>query len=518
VDHLYAGIGQSSDLYSSEYGELDGQHRLEDIHILNKVQEVADLIFSAFDPLDPIAFSSELEMESKGTGFRHGPGAVAERLKNHEKSRFKNWPHKLQGVFPFEYCGKTAGSSFERPVNHEVAARLICVPKTAKGPRLIAAEPAAHQWCQQLVLRFLFDQCKKNFGSSFIDFRDQNKSGDMVLAASLKRDLATVDLSDASDRLTCWTVERICRTNPSLLRALHAARTRYIKDEISDVPNFLSLRKFASQGTATTFPVMSLVMLCIALGSTLGKKERVTWPKIRELRTKVRVFGDDIIIPTYGYGRLVRAMELLQLKVNVAKSYADGHFRESCGTDGYMGYDVTPVKPETLVADSPASCQAVVDTINNLFNKGLWNASLSAEYLLPPQIRKYLRVVGNNDAGFSGLTSFSGSNEHHLIKRWNHRLHRYEVRVWSTRDHTQRHERGGFDGLLDFFARSYSPLNPRVVGEYVASRKSKTRLLWEPQNSDAHGVDKLHYPDRNASTDSIFGGSRNRIRLRDDYS
>jgi len=485
VDHIYPSTFDSNSLFPSGSGELDQRTKLDDIRLLNKIQQVADLIFGTFDAFEPIAFSNWIYERGLGTGFKHGPGAVAERLKNHEKSCFPNWPHKLQNTFPWELCGKTIGASSERPPNHEVASRLICVPKTAKGPRLIAAEPTSHQWCQQLLLRFLFVQCREHFGVHFIDFRDQHKSGALVLKASLDRELATVDLSDASDRLSCWTVERMLRANSSLLCALHAARTRYIRDEISDIPSFLSLRKFASQGTATTFPVMSLVMLCIAIGSTLSDSERVTWPKLRELRTKVRVFGDDIILPTHGYGRLVRAMNLLELKVNVAKSYVYGHFRESCGTDGFKGFDITPSKPKTLVADSPASCQAVVDTSNNLFNKGLWHASRTADDLLPISVRKYLRIVGRNEAGFSGLSSFVGSDERHLIQRWNSRLHRDEVRVWNLSFQSHRQERGGFDGLLDFFARAYNSSNPRVVSEYVDHRKPRTRLLWEPQNTDA---------------------------------
>ena len=484
VDYHYSLYYDSESLFHKGYGDEDRKQRLEDIRLLNKVQEVSDLIFSTFDSFDPIAFSSWLYERGQGTGFRHGPGAVAEQLKQHEKSCFPNWPHKLQNTFPWELCGKTIGANLGKPSHHEMASRLICVPKTAKGPRLIAAEPTSHQWCQQLILRFLFNQCREHFGTHFIDFRDQQKSGDMVLEASLNRELATVDLSDASDRLTCWTVERIMRTNSSLLKALHAARTRYIKVKDRGVVDFLSLRKFASQGTATTFPVMSLVMLCIALAATLGN-ERVTWAKLRELRTKVRVFGDDIILPIHGYERLVRTMDLLQLKVNTAKSYINGHFRESCGTDGYRGYNITPSKPKTLVADSPASCQAVVDTSNNLFNKGLWYASRTADDQLPISVRKYLRIVGPNDAGFSGLFAYSGGYERHLIKRWNSRLHRDEVRVWSISDHARRSERFGFDALLDFFTRAHSSRNPRIVGEYVDRRKTRTRLLWEPQNTDA---------------------------------
>jgi hypothetical protein len=458
--------------------------------LLNKVQRVSDLILGSFDPYDPVALSEQWESQGRGTGFRHGPGAVAERLKQHEKSCFPNWPDKLQNVFPFELVGKTAGSDQERPSRHEVPSRLICVPKTAKGPRLIASEPTAHQYCQQHMRQFITEQLRKIFGTSFIDFHDQTKSGDLVLSASRDRSLATVDLSSASDRLSCWTVERVFRMSPSLLSGLHAARTRYLRDDVSKVPSILKLKKFASQGTATTFPVQSIVFLCIALGASV--EGPVNWHAIRKLRSQVRVFGDDIIIPTHGYARLVRIMDALQLKVNIAKSYVNGHFRESCGVDGYMGYDVTPVKPKTLVADSPASCQAVVDTSNNLFNKGSWYASNSLLGHLPARLRRGIRIVARNEAGFAGLTCFSGSDESHLIKRWNSRLHRNEVRVWTLSIRTQTRDREGFPTLLDFFTSKHNPWYPRIVAEYAGIRKTRTGLLWEPSNPDA----RLHHGGR----------------------
>ena len=486
LDHVSPSGATSTDLYSKGYSEVEKQQRRDDSLLLHQIQSVADLVFDSFTIFDPIALSERWEEESQGLGFKHGPGAVAESLKNWEKSRFQNWPQKLQNTFPYELCGKTAGSDLERPLNHEKAARLICVPKTAKGPRIIAAEPTAHQWCQQMLLRYLFVESRTHpIVGGMIDFKDQSKSGALVLQASLDRSLATVDLSDASDRLTCWTVERLVRRNAPLLTALHAARTRYLRDENLGEVSFLSLRKFASQGTATTFPVMSLVMLCIALGACLEPNESVTLSKLREFRNQVRVFGDDIILPAHGYKRLLRAMDLLQLKVNKAKSYVNGHFRESCGTDAYAGNDVTPVKPKTIVAGSPASCQAVVDLSNNLFNKGLFNAAYYAELLLPSYVRKRLRIVARNEAGFSGLYSFCGSDERHLMERWNHRLHRYEVRVWATRVRAQRTERGGYDALLDFFARSSAPFSPRTVGEYVDRLRTIARPIWEPQNASA---------------------------------
>jgi hypothetical protein len=469
-------------LFSEIEADREGQHFDRDRHLLNKLQHVADAVVSTFTSIEPLLYSYSLELEGKGTGFRHGRGAVAERLRNHEKSRFPNWPHKLQDYFPFEYCGKTIGDDRDRPPNHEVPSRLLCVPKTAKGPRIIAAEPVAHMWCQQLVLSWMESQFRTHFKGFFIDLTAQHKSGEMVSEASRSRSHATVDLSDASDRLTCWTVERAFRKNKSLLRVLHAARTRYLRETITEkAGSFIKLKKFASQGTATTFPVQSLVFLIIAIASCIGEGE-VTWPKIWKLRNDVRVYGDDIILPSHGYVRLIRYMELLQLKVNVAKSYVDGEFRESCGTDCFRGYDVTPVKPEVIVADGPASCQAVIDTSNNLFYKGYWNASHYLTQTLPPYLQGGLRVVGKNDAGFTGLAAYSGSDESHLAKRWNKRLHRYEVRVFRIHEKTRQGDREGFASLLDFVSRPHNHEHARITGEYDQSRKVKVDLLWEPLN------------------------------------
>jgi hypothetical protein len=455
----------------------------EDRRLLERCQQVADLVLSTFESFDPIRYSNELEQAGLGIGFKHGKGAVAERLPQSEKSDFRSWSNKLQNQFPFELCGKTAGDIRTRPVNHELASRLMCVPKTAKGPRLIASEPASHMWCQQLIWSWLQKQLRGSVARHFIDFKDQSKSGDLVLSASLDRKLATVDLSDASDRLTCWTVERIFRTHRSLLSGLHAARTRYIRDEISDEVDFLSLRKFASQGTAATFPIQSICFLVLALGcSAIGP---INKHEIRKLRGRVRVFGDDIILPSYGYARLCRVMDLLQLKVNEAKSYVNGQFRESCGVDGYCGYDVTPCKPKTLVADSPASCQALIDTSNNLFNKGLWYASQSLRDLLPARLRRGIRIVGQHDAGFAGLTSYSGSDESHLQRRWNSRLHRYEVRVWTLSVRAQTRDRQGFSALLDFIASKHNHEHARIVSEYRESQKTIAGFLWEPLNTHA---------------------------------
>jgi hypothetical protein len=476
---------------------------VQDRTSLEHCQRVADLVIGRLGNFDPLFHSWREESSNRGIGFKHGPGAVTSRLKNWEKSQFPYWSAKLEGRFRFAMTAVCSGDDRNPPVHHELPSRLICVPKSAKAPRLIASEPVEHQWCQQGIWSWMERKTNSLFRGYFLNFRNQKASSDLVIESSLSRKLVTVDLSDASDRLSCWTVERIFRRNYSLLSALHAARTRWLRDDISSPGSFIKLKKFAAQGTATTFPVQSYVFLIIALSSTLGNEE-VTWENIWKYRNQVRVYGDDIIIPRHGYARLVRLMELLQLKVNIAKSYANGQFRESCGVHGFGGYDVTPIMPKHITVDGPASTVAVIDTINNLFNKGFWNASDSLKSTVPNSSLRGIRIVGPREAGSFGLHSFVGSDERHLVHRWNPRLHRIECRVLSLRERPDQRDRGEFVSLLDFFTRGQNPRNPRVVSKYGRTRRSTLDRLWEPQIGSALGAiglrDILTLPDRSVWT------------------
>lgn len=444
--------------------------------VLERVQRVADLILSRFAAFNPVDFTSAREEAAQRPGFRHGPGAVADRRGIVNKYEFPRWSAKLDSRFPYRECGTVASDSDSHPANHEVASRLIAVPKTAKGPRLIAAEPTEHQWCQQLTSSYMVDELKKLFGSKFIDFSDQSKSGKMALQASLDERMATVDLSSASDRLSCWVVERVFRKSPDLLSALHAHRTRYIKDDISSETSYIKLRKFASQGAAVTFPVQTLTFLCIAIGCSI--RGNVTWGKIRKLADSVRVFGDDIIVPSHGYASMVDTLHYLGLKVNVGKSFGTGRFRESCGVDGYGGYDVTPVKPQQLIDNGPNARQAMLDTANNYFRKGLWHASERVLDLLPRQMRNHLPVV-RPDSGITGLTSFSGERADHLKYKWCSNLHHWKSYVWRIKSRTDRTDIGELPRLLQFFTEVPNG-NPDWKPGLAGRSKVRDGLGWEP--------------------------------------
>jgi hypothetical protein len=448
--------------------------------LLSTAQQYADLVMSRMSFFFPHSWSDRCIEEQGISGFKHGPGVVAERLNGSEKSEFLEWPARLEAVFPFSEFGRMPNDERE-PIRNERPSRLCMVPKTLKSPRIICAEPVAHQWCQQAILGFLNHEITRLFRGDFIDFRNQGKSGSMVLKASSDRRHSTIDLSDASDRLSCFVIERLFRRNPALLSALHAARTRYVEVNYRSHKRLISLKKFATQGTAVTFPVQSLAFLFLALAAS-HKDGPVTWKSLQRLRKDVRVYGDDIIVPTHGYEPMKLLLHACYLKVNDQKSFSKGWFRESCGTDGYGGYDVTPVQPKVFTADAPGNIIAVVDTSNNLYKKGFWHASAQLLSHVPVRILRNLRILGPDATGAFGAYSYSGGTESHLRKKWNSCLHRYEVRTFGIVPKVQSSRRDGYPVLLDFSSERSSPLSPRVKSEYRSSRYSKGRVRWEPAN------------------------------------
>jgi hypothetical protein len=439
-------ITEQLPLFRNNLEECDSNIRIA----LDRCQQVADLITREMTFFEPLRYSNQVAGEGRGSGFRHGPGAVADRRGLVNKYDMPRWSSKLEQWFPYRECGTIASDVETIPLNHEVASKLIAVAKTAKAPRLIASEPTEHQFCQQLIRHYMVRELKSLFGEEFICFEKQCLSQQMVVHASLDRKLATIDLSSASDRLSCWTVERVLRGNPSLLHALHAARTRYIK---TDVGSFIKLKKFASQGTATTFPVQTLVFLILALGACIEGK--VTWTKIRRLGGKVRVFGDDIIVPTHRYADVTAVLTKLGLKVNTEKSFFKGYFRESCGMDAYKGICVTPVKPEVVTSDNPSSRKACIDTANNLFKKGLWHAAAALESTMGSALLRVLPITGRGE-GLTGRYSFVGGTVQHLKERWNDRLHRWEYRMYASLTRTPRVQVGERFAMLQWFTEAPS--------------------------------------------------------------
>lgn len=400
---------------------------------------------------------------------KHGPGVVSDLKRSQSKFGFADWPEKLDAIFPHDrYASPNLGESRrdagETYRNREVASRLIAVPKTLKAPRLIAAEPSQHQWIQQLIWNQLEGRILSTSLAPSVTFRSQEKNKQAARSGSINRESFTIDLSSASDRLSCWLVERAFRRNYTLLERFHACRTRWITNRINPhLWDHLILRKYAPMGSAVTFPLQTIIYASIAvtavIASSASQRRRFVRNAsacIEDCARQVSVFGDDIIGPRAAWRLTQELLTYCGLKVNVDKSFAEGHFRESCGGDYYKGFDVKPVYLRFLPESAqPGTLSSWVEVGNNFHLAGYWNV---ADYLLRFG-RNYegrLPVVAP-ESRHQGLKSFCGVRTSHLESRWNARIQQEEIRVMVLHTSNTMHPTPGYDRLHQWFIESPDP-------------------------------------------------------------
>lgn len=424
--------------------------------------------------------------------FRHGPGAVSDGSvsKGLNKYSWVNWSNRLDNAFPIACCGfhnyaawsrhVPIGSTYESLTisSNEPSSKLVDVPKTITKPRLIACEPREHQWCQQNIWHYFCDRTKVTWISKFVRFRDQTLNQDLCRSGSLDGSLITVDLSAASDRVTCHFVGQLFRVNPALVLALQASRTRSVRQEMTDkLPSLHELRKFATMGSSCTFPVQSIGFLAIVLATTLTVRGwPVTKRNILRLVGQVAVFGDDLIAPKECRELLYSALEVLDFKVNTDKSYDSGRFRESCGLDAMGGVNVSPAYWRAPYNGKPDSLASTVEVANNFRKRWLLRTSA---YIASSALKGRIRPcrVGMR-SGVFGLKSFASPPPPFKI-RWNADLQRMEanilvpvgtVRIAPIKDDTS---------LLQYFTEAPSPTTKWKGGVRMRPRL-KLKSRWVP--------------------------------------
>lgn len=315
---------------------------------------------------------------------KHGPGATADRIRGNAKFDQTEWTSRLEAVFPYgENCIPNWRFNYRldpvhiREPGEERPVRVITVPKTLKTPRIIAIEPTCMQFMQQAISERLV-QCLETDRtvSGMLGFSDQSPNRRMAREGSLGSGLATVDLSEASDRVSNQHVRAMLRHFPHLREAIDATRSRK-----ADVPGkgVIRLAKFASMGSALCFPIEAMVFATVAfMGIQHSRRRQFSRKDLKSYSGQVRVYGDDIIVPVDTLVHVIRYLEAFGLKVNTDKTFGTGKFRESCGGDYYDGVDVTPVRVRRILPASRGDVPeviAAVSLMNRLYSVGLWDSA-----------------------------------------------------------------------------------------------------------------------------------------------
>jgi len=431
---------------------------------------------------------------------RHGPGAVATGEKGNRKWAFTHLYDSLHQQWPYYnymYGLRSDGRATMLAAQALTYRRMqksmypvskcVFVPKDSRGPRLITAEPLELQFVQQGVMKVLVDHLEKRSPvRGHVNFDDQTINQHLALQGSISGSWATLDLSDASDRVSVALFqllfpETISVMDPSGDVSDYPLRKKLLalRSHATILPDGeeIVLKKFAAMGNALCFPIESLIFFALSYGALRASGVHHD----RALRS-VYVYGDDIIVPTNVADLVHAALENFGLKVNTSKCFmrAGGFFRESCGVDAWKGNDVTPLKIKSLppVCDSleGSSLSAWADYVSwayaqdmPVFAEALYKVILDSGVKIPltPQKMSYLSVVHPTSA--THPLDYSRT-------RWNTDLQRWEVRALAIKPYSKP------DPIGDWSRLNKGILMPGEVepDKVVARRATQIVWSWEP--------------------------------------
>lgn len=430
-------------------------------HIITKARVSLARLFSNFDERDITP--------------SHGPGAVSTKERLWEKWTWSVVSPRIADSYPIDaYYYASPGhicddfQAFSGLKYVENPAKVVLVPKDSRGPRLISCEPLEFQWIQQGLMRAIvkhvenhafWDRRKTKPGVKWnIHFTDQQPNQFGALLGSKTGRYATLDLNEASDRVSCGLVHLLF---PEPLKTV-LFNCRSLSTRLPGERE-LVLHKYAPMGSALCFPVLALTIWSLL---SAGAPDAYT-------RDRILVYGDDVVVPTAYAENAMKLLEAFGLKINHAKSCTKGFFRESCGTDAFAGVNVTPVRLRTVWSSSrcPHVYESWISYANSLHSRRYYK---TYEHIVQRLISVY-REIPSLDILPDGpaLVELPETITSRIPKRSNKSLQRLERRVWVLKPVTLTREIDGWKMLLRYFTEGNRPVS-RVRHEM--SRRSTTPM------------------------------------------
>lgn len=302
---------------------------------------------------------------------------------------------------------------------------LAFVPKKRTISRVTCTEALANMYYQLGLGSVFEEQLRKKF---HIDFRGTTDDGidrflnglplhsrargafvpsqaeyNAWLARKGSRDgsIATIDLVSASDTISLRRLDDC----PSAVK--HWIKS--LRSPVTELPDgrVVTLNMISTMGNGFTFALQTIFFSCAvravyrSLGIPVKNRSNVASVDYYDRDTgNWGVFGDDIVVVSEAYRPLCRLLHLLGFEVNHTKSFNDGLFRESCGSDWLDGQFVRGIYLSSLM-----SLQDHFVAFNRLaywscFSGVPLTRSLELIYhAIPPHDRCLVPLHENDDAG-----------------------------------------------------------------------------------------------------------------------
>lgn len=284
--------------------------------------------------------------------------------------------------------------------------------------------------------------------SWLVGFEDQGPNRILAHKGSLSGELATLDLSEASDRVSNQLVRVMLSNFPHLFAGVDSTRSRR-----ADVlgHGVIRLAKFASMGSALCFPIEAIVFsTLIFMGIQDVLNRPLTSRDVMSFEGKVRVYGDDIIVPVEYVPSVVSRLQTFGFKVNASKSFWTGSFRESCGRDYYAGEDVSVVRVRNLIPTQRKDVKEILSTVslrNQLYLAGLWKSAAYLDSVLLGTLR-VLPIVGSQSP-LLGRISCLGIPEYKMSVRYQSPI----VKGYMVRTRIPKSNLQDYGALLKYFLK-----------------------------------------------------------------
>jgi len=209
------------------------------------------------------------------------------------------------------------------------------VPKTRDESRMICTEPSLNMYFQ-LGLGAILERRLKSIS---IDLRTQPEvNRRLAHLGSIDGSVSTIDLTSASDSISLKLCKAIFpRWFYQLLVMLRSPTTKIDGHGVH-------LNMISTMGNGFTFPLQTVIFSCLIRAACrvaevpLYDGKRVNWS----------CFGDDLICPTQCVRQVLRLLSLIGCIPNGKKTFFEGPFRESCGTDWLHGQPVRGIYIRSL--------------------------------------------------------------------------------------------------------------------------------------------------------------------------
>jgi len=226
--------------------------------------------------------------------------------------------------------------------------RLSFVPKTTEISRVICTEPVLNMYFQFGAKHILESRLRSKFG---IDLATQPSANrELARLGSDGWGFSTIDLESASDSISVEMLRLV------LPREVFNSLSKYRSPKTIHpfTGDGIQLHMFSSMGNAFTFPLQTALFSCVVC--SVYRYLCIPMEKPADGPGNFGVFGDDIACLDVASRYVIRLLNILGFRVNMSKSFTEGPFRESCGSDYYHGRYVRGVYLRGNEPHEVASC------------------------------------------------------------------------------------------------------------------------------------------------------------------